>query len=54
MAEHILKCKKCGKYTMNESCECGGTAVIARPPRYTANDPYAKYRRIAKQKETEL
>jgi len=46
---HILKCKSCNKYTLHEKCSCGGTAVIVRPPKYSPDDPYAKYRRKAKE-----
>ena len=49
--KHILKCEKCGKYTMNEICSCGGKALNPKPPKYSPEDKYAEYRRIAK-KET--
>jgi H/ACA ribonucleoprotein complex subunit 3 len=45
---HILKCGECGKYTMDEACECGGKAVNPKPPKYSPEDHYAKYRREAK------
>jgi H/ACA ribonucleoprotein complex subunit 3 len=45
----ILKCKKCGKYTIKEKCECGGIAVIIKPPKYSPKDKYGKYRRQAKE-----
>ncbi len=46
--KHILKCAKCGAYTMNESCKCGGKAVTVRPPKYSPEDKYAGYRRTVK------
>jgi len=48
--KHILRCKKCGKYTMKEKCSCGGIAVTVRPPKFSIEDKYAKYRREAKRK----
>ena len=47
---HILKCNKCGKYSLKKNCSCGGEAVLMRPPRYSPDDKYAEYRRKAKQK----
>jgi len=44
----ILKCQKCGSYTMKGLCKCGGTAVQAKPPKYSPDDAYACYRRKAK------
>lgn len=44
---HILKCKKCGTYTLKKECECGGEAVSPKPPRYSPEDPYGEYRRKA-------
>lgn len=46
--KRILKCEKCGKYTMNEKCSCGGKAVTVVPARYGPQDRYAEYRRKAK------
>ena len=51
MANHIFKCDNCGKYTMNEKCSCGGTAVTTRPAKYSPEDKYGKYRRIAKKQD---
>ena len=48
---HILKCQKCGRYTLSEKCECGGIAVSPKPPKYSPEDPYAAYRRKAKEEE---
>lgn len=46
--KHILKCSKCGKYTMKEDCDCSGRAVIVRPPKFSLEDSYGRYRREAK------
>ena len=48
MARHILRCRRCRAYSMEEKCRCGGEAITTRPPKYTPKDKYAKYRRIAK------
>jgi len=53
MAEHILKCVKCGKYSMNEGCSCRGKAVSPRPPKYSPEDAYGEYRRKVKRKGLE-
>ena len=36
---------------MNEKCSCGGTAVTTRPAKYSPEDKYGKYRRIAKKQD---
>lgn len=46
--EHILKCIKCGRYTMEKRCSCSGNCVEAKPPKYSPEDKYARYRREAK------
>jgi H/ACA ribonucleoprotein complex subunit 3 len=51
MAEHILKCSKCGKYTMQESCSCGGKAVNPKPAKYSPEDKMGEYRRKAKEQQ---
>jgi len=47
--KHILKCEKCGKYTMKELCSCGGKAITTKPAKFSVDDRYAKYRREAKE-----
>ena len=47
--KHILKCPKCNKYTMKETCEvCKVNTENSKPPRYSPLDKFAKYRRKAK------
>jgi len=46
--KHLLKCVKCGEYTMKEGCDCGGKAVNIKPAKFNLEDPYGKYRREAK------
>ena len=47
--KHILKCSKCGEFTMNEKCpKCGADALNPKPAKYSPDDKMAKYRREAK------
>ncbi|MBW2978334.1 RNA-protein complex protein Nop10 [Candidatus Woesearchaeota archaeon] len=47
--KHILKCEKCEQYTMQETCpKCKGKAVLAKPAKWSPDDPYGNYRREAK------
>ena len=46
--KHILKCKECGKYTMQEACVCGGKVESPKPPKYSPDDKFGKYRREVK------
>ncbi|MFH0832644.1 MAG: nucleolar RNA-binding Nop10p family protein [Candidatus Aenigmatarchaeota archaeon] len=46
----ILRCPKCGRYTLAEICKCGTTARDAHPMKFSSADRYGKYRRIAKLK----
>lgn len=50
---HILKCSKCNKYLLKDKCGCGGKAVSPKPPKYSPEDTYAKYRREAKKEDLE-
>ena len=49
--KHILKCEKCGEYSIKETCKCGGKAVNPKPAKYSPDDPYAEYRRKAKKEQ---
>ena len=41
----MLKCAKCGRYTLAEKCPyCGGDTVTVHPARYSPDDRYARYR----------
>jgi len=46
--KHILKCPKCQSYGLKEECICGTKRIEPKPPKYTPEDKYAKYRREAK------
>jgi len=47
----LKKCSKCGEYTLNEvACpKCGGAVYTPRPPKFSPDDRYAKYRRALKE-----
>lgn len=53
MTAHILKCPKCGKYALKSVCDCGGEAISMRPPKYSPEDEYGRYRRQVKKEELE-
>ena len=45
----LLKCQACGFYTLKEPCSrCQGKATRPGPAKYGPEDPYGKYRRMAK------
>ena len=49
MLMKILKCEKCSRYTMKKECpKCGASTVSTRPPKFSLEDKYGKYRRLAK------
>ena len=48
MAVNILKCVKCSSYGINSKCDCGAPRRLCKPPKYSPEDKYAKYRRQAK------
>jgi len=47
----ILKCPKCNKYGISEQCNCGGKKIRVKPAKYSPDDKYGKYRRMAKEQE---
>lgn len=49
--KHILKCYKCGRYTMKEICSCGNKAFVAKPLKYSPDDKFGSYKRKAKLNE---
>jgi len=48
MNKIILRCAECGRYTLNEKCDCGGKALDPRPAKFSVEDKYGYYRRISK------
>ena len=52
MTKHILRCPECMKYTMKEQCDaCQVSTVESKPPKYSPEDKYGRYRREAKEQE---
>ncbi|MEF8848378.1 MAG: RNA-protein complex protein Nop10 [Candidatus Thermoplasmatota archaeon] len=46
---HIRFCKQCGEYSMDDICSnCKGKTISKKPPRYSPQDNYGKYRRKLK------
>ncbi|MBL7148104.1 MAG: RNA-protein complex protein Nop10 [Nanoarchaeota archaeon] len=51
MKKEILKCPKCSTYTLQSSCpNCNSKTLSPKPAKFSINDKYGKYRRIAKLK----
>lgn len=49
MVNKILYCETCKSYTMQKKCSrCGGATRQAKPPKYSPEDRYGAYRRLAK------
>ena len=47
---HIMFCQNCRNYTIIEQCSrCSSKTVIPKPAKYGPEDPYASYRRQAKE-----
>lgn len=50
MSKIILKCVECGIYTLKDKCDCGATTLDPRPAKFSIEDKWGKWRRIAKRK----
>lgn len=51
----IRYCKNCEKYTLNKICKkCDSKTIIKKPPRYSPQDAYGKYRRKLKKEEQDV
>jgi len=48
--KHVLKCNVCGKYTMKD-VHCSKKTLSPKPAKYSPEDKYGKYRRIAKKEK---
>ncbi len=45
----LVKCKKCGRYTLEIICpSCGEATISPYPPRFSPGDRYGVYRRKLK------
>jgi len=54
MSDLILKCEKCGKYTLENFCDCGGKCLTPKPAKFSPEDKYSKYRLDYKKKTQNL
>ena len=50
---HILRCERCGNYSMSEVCSCGGRAASVKPPKFSPDDKYAELIRKVKRPQLE-
>ena len=50
MPKIINKCVECGGYTLKNKCKCGAKALDPRPAKFSIEDKWGKWRRIAKKK----
>ena len=50
---HILRCEKCESFGLSNTCDCGAVRVRVVPPKFSPDDKYAKYRRLAKVENVE-
>jgi H/ACA ribonucleoprotein complex subunit 3 len=49
------KCSRCNSYTLKDVCpKCGGQAFRAKPPGFSPQDPYGKYRRMMKKAQADV
>tara|TARA_Y100000310_G_C20341676_1_gene650097 strand:- start:518 stop:685 length:168 start_codon:yes stop_codon:yes gene_type:complete len=50
MKKEILKCHKCGTYTLEKQCaKCNSKTLTPKPAKFSIEDKYGKYRRKYKQ-----
>ena len=55
MKVEILKCIKCNTYTLEENCpSCKTNTFTPKPAKYSIEDKYGHYRRLAKAGEGKL
>lgn len=47
----IKRCDSCSVYTLKDACpKCGSPTKSPHPPKFSPEDKYGKYRRMAKSK----
>ena len=52
MAKHIYRCTTCENYTMRKECaKCSEKTISPKPPKFSLNDKYDKYRREVRKEE---
>ncbi|MBU2633776.1 MAG: RNA-protein complex protein Nop10 [Nanoarchaeota archaeon] len=48
----ILKCPKCNNYTLKNNCDkCNLKTLSPKPAKFSIDDKYGKYRRLAKKND---
>jgi len=47
----LRKCLGCGQYSLDQEHKCDAKTFTPHPAKYSPEDRYAKYRRVAKQRE---
>lgn len=53
MTNQIRKCPVCGSYGLSAACPCGAERLSPKPPKYSPEDRYAKYRRQYKAEQAQ-
>ncbi|MBT4174431.1 ribosome biogenesis protein [archaeon] len=48
----ILYCKKCKKFTLKQTCSCGNKTEQPKPAKFSPEDKWGKYRRVAKKQQS--
>jgi len=55
MKVEILFCKRCQIYTLKKECaKCEGKALSPKPAKYSPEDKWGEYRRLAKREKEAL
>ncbi|NPA61952.1 MAG: RNA-protein complex protein Nop10 [Methanococci archaeon] len=45
----MRKCPRCGSYSLRDICpQCGENTIIPKPPKFSLEDRWGKYRRMLK------
>jgi len=45
----MRKCPSCGSYSLRDICpQCGENTIIPKPPKFSLEDRWGKYRRMLK------
>ncbi|MBI2667824.1 nucleolar RNA-binding Nop10p family protein [Candidatus Woesearchaeota archaeon] len=51
----IFVCSKCGEYTLSKICQnCRLDTISVKPAKYSPEDRYGHYRRIAKKNDLQI
>lgn len=55
MKVEIFKCSNCNTYTMESLCKsCNTKTITSKPAKYSPEDRYGHYRRLAKMEKGDL